>query len=325
MTRRGFATGAFALGATTVLGATARAESAAAPETSRIPQPRPEDIAAAGSEALAAERRAFYEEFAATFKNAAELTVEQSEQYLFELPQITENGGDVVAGDGRTKFEYLRTALQLPHFEATAAEEIRRLLPALGVVESRMRSGEVNPGSGASGILQFMHATWEEHGEGDILDIRNQVAATDRLLEQKRRTLENQCQDELDAIEQIFFLNNRESFLRDFYGPLILSCFNAGGGNVRNVVIGFCNEFVDRTNVEKYLVANGINPTGRDVFALMVQLEEQKNWDNQYGPEAREYVFKVWGARQTMEVGWTEAQRAYLLGELPDGSLTEEA
>jgi hypothetical protein len=323
MSRRAFFKGALAFSAAKVLGDEAQAESIVAPETSQIPQPRPENIEAAAAEEMTAEKQAFYEEFAVAYKNAAELTVAQSEQYLSELPQITENGADVVPGDGRTEFEYLRASLQLPNFESVAAEEIRRLLPALGVVESRMRSGEVNRSSGASGILQFMRATWQEHGRGDILDIRNQVAATDRLLEQKRRTLENQCQDELDAIAAVFFPDDYESFLRDFYAPVILSCFNAGGGNVRNVIQGFFFEFTDRAKVEQYLLANGINPAGRDVFALMVQLEAQKDWDAEYGPQAREYVLKVWGARQSMEVGWSEAQRAHLLGELPDGALAE--
>ncbi|HMA77956.1 MAG TPA: hypothetical protein VKP88_02330 [Candidatus Paceibacterota bacterium] len=320
MNRRGFikkATAALFINAVN----SAKPAGAEAPEQSLRPPQRPPDIETAGTAAREAQKMEFYEEFAGQYQSWSELTGPLAEQYFAELDQVVANGSDVVAGDGRIEFEFLRAALALPNFAPAAAEEIRRLLPALGIVESRMRSGEVNERSGAAGILQFMRKTWDEHGEGDILDIRNQVAATDSLLEQKRLTLINQCQDELDTIKDIFFAGDDEAFQRDFYAPVILSCFNAGGGNVRNVVQGFFFEFTDRSKVEQYLIAHGINPTGRDVFALMVQLEEKKNWDTDYGRHAREYVLKVWAAREALNVGLSDEQRAHLLGELPDNSL----
>ena len=324
MPRRTFLTGLAAVGATVATGVNAEA-----PETSRFPTPRPaESLAPETSLRLEVRpeeesEEEFYEHVAQNFTNFDTLVMEQAGDYVHELERAVRFAILQTQGDpkGRTRVEYLRTALQLNEFHPVAAQELRKQLPAKAMVEANWEAG-LESSSGARGILQFMPGTWEEHGEGgNILSLVDQVVATDNLLEQVRRTLmQGQNQAALDRIEAGFFNGDHEAFIRDFYVPCVQSCFNAGAGNLGTVLRAFAQEFSRADDIYRKLDAHDLSVTGKDVYALMIQLERFKDWDPQYGAQSMNYVTKIYAARAAIDEGWSDGMRAQFMGELPDGT-----
>tara|TARA_B100000508_G_scaffold138219_1_gene133904 strand:+ start:1399 stop:2277 length:879 start_codon:yes stop_codon:yes gene_type:complete len=265
----------------------------------------------------------FYEQFPEHFTPFDTRVMELAGDFVHELETAISYGMRATLNDpqARTRVEYLRTELQLPDFDPVVAAELRKLLPAKALVESNWNAGLVS-GSGARGILQFMPGTWAEHGnDGNILSLRDQVVATDSLLRQIHFTLQSdRYRPALDRIEAIFFNGDRESFLRDFYTLCVQSCFNAGAGNLGSVLEGFANEFRRADDVHRKLSAHGLSVAGRDVYALMTQLERLKDWDPQYEAQSINYVYKLYAARAAIDQGWSPGLRQQLMGELPDGS-----
>lgn len=310
MSRREFLTGG-----TAALSAAAwpRQVEADAPEKSIQPEARP----TAESEAD------FYERFADTFTSFNEMMIVRAETFISVLETALPFGFKETVGDEklRTRVEYLRTALQLSNFDPIAAAELRKQLPAKALVESEWDASKESS-AGARGILQFMPGTWAEHArseEANILSLVEQVYATDSLLEQIRATLENRHHADLATVKTMFFADDDESFIRDFYVPVVQSCFNAGAGNLGTVLSNFAGEFTSEHDRNEKLAVHGLHPEGKDVYALMTQLEREKDWDPQYGRQSIGYVYKIYGARLAIDTVLPEGARAMLLGELPDG------
>lgn len=305
MSRRAFWTGAAALVAT---GAQANVES------SPRPQPRPEDLLEPEAEKVVDWARVLelYEPF-------NEWLEKRIDHFSNELSHILDLGSEITVGDTakRSRMEYLRTALRVEQFDAVAATELRRLLPAKAMAESGLNASLVSA-TGARGILQMMPGTWAEHARSanaNVLSLREQVYATDSYLEQVRRTFELHAEAPLDTIREVFFAGQKEPFLKDFYVPLVINSFNAGAGTMLDVVRAFAAEFPSSIEKQEKLGENGVMPQGKDVYALMALVANEYDFSPNYGEQSSEYVRKVYAARAVLDNDLNEVERVLLLGQ----------
>ncbi len=317
--RRNFIRGSAAALATTAVGLNPDSAEANV-ETSPRPQPRPETETKLTVEEVIENIDYEYETF-------ADAVAAHLEHFKRDLPYILEKGKKITLGDKeeRTRLRYLREALELPKVDVVVEETIRRFLPAKAAAESSL-SADRESSAGALGILQFMPETWKEHArreDANILSLVEQVYATESLITQIDRTLQNKCADALFTIKEVFFAGDEESFNRDFYSLVIMNAFNAGAGTMSSVVNEFAKIFPDTTQVTQVL-EKGILPYGHDVYKLMAHFGFKLKFHEEYGPESSNYVIKIFAAREVLDRYLTDEQKLALLGpeELKESSAT---
>lgn len=308
MSRRSFLAGSAALLAT---GAEANTSSSVRPRSrdeSKLTEPS-EEMSVVDWEAISRDYIGFEDRVA-----------EKITTFVNGMKTYKDFGGEITVGDPdkRTRLEYLATALELPNFHPLASEELKRLLPAKAMTESGLDASSKSD-VGAKGILQFMPETWKEHAcseNANILSLRDQVCATDSLLEQIRRTLNNSCMESFGVISEVFFAGDVEAFIKDFYVPVVINCFNAGAGTMRAVVNGFAEDMATSIEKQKKLGTQGVHVYGKDVYSLMAHAAPERAYHKLYKEQASDYVIKVFAAREALDTSLTESERLALLGEL---------
>lgn len=307
MSRRGFLGGLAALVTT--------------PSSADVIRPRLREDAVKFEEEEKLREQEVIESLPKTFTTFEERVAFFLPHYTTELPHMLKFGGLQTNGDPeqRTRLEYLREALVLPHFPGVVREKIRHVLPAKAFVESGLDANRVSSDD-AKGVLQFTKGTWQEHApsaEADILSLIDQVVATDNLLEQIRRTFENQCNEALGVIKEVFFAGDEDSFQADFLTFAILGSFNCGATTMSTLIQKFADRYPNTHAVAELLQA-GIYPSRKDVFALMTYLGKEMRWNEFYGKESYEYVFRIGAARSVLDA-LPEEERLVFLGEADVG------
>lgn len=212
---------------------------------------------------------------------------------------------DVPSSRSYDKADYLSTHVQfrsrteavpgVPGVEMVAVPpvvqaEFRRLLPGLFAQESGYKEDLVNPKSGAKGYGQYMPDTWERYtGTTEVsTDFVDQVEVLGPCVsDMYDRVLDKVGESALDVYRNLF--PDEETFLVELVVPLTISGYNAGPDRIAFAA----KRFAESVQVNDM-------PTGKDLFIAIVNYAEQSNEGllDGYGPEAREYVTRVYANAQ---------------------------
>ncbi len=200
------------------------------------------------------------------------------------------------------------TIIQLltEHFDVSAIDNyalrttITNLIPGLAFVESRFTSDRTSS-AGAFGLMQLMPATWDELAlpteQPD--DVVAQIKVAGRLFVQAYQHITTTCRAELALIRENHFAGNEEAFAVCFLAPVLIGSYNAGMGNLEQIIKQFAATFPSPADTvalfdEAYIL------TGYDVYAGMATTAMLEEWRSRYKEHAREYTAKVYGAHEAL-------------------------
>lgn len=207
-------------------------------------------------------------------------------------------------GDGLTRIEYIRERMifvgnlaQVP----LVGSELRRLMPGLCALESKFND-DVQSGTGARGIFQFMPETWEkelgrEAFQKDMLiPLVEQAAAAGELFSKMYDRLQYWCyegenysgQNYLEIIKGQF--TSQAAFEKYFLVPCLINAYNTGERGIGEVVVAFAKSVTFQS--AKKTVGGG----GYDVFQTMCDFARDSELSqlSDYKTEASTYVQRVY-------------------------------
>lgn len=193
----------------------------------------------------------------------------------------------VLGAEDYTRFDYVQQAVR---FRSTVPmevqEELRRVIPGLCAQESKFMEG-LTSRSGARGIFQFMPETWAHYGglPDEVNSLPRQVEIAGEFFSDLYEQVQFHIgKEDLATLRSHF--SDEASFQRDLLVPLMVNSYNAGaariGEGVRRYVAATPSEYM---------------PEGKDLFLAIADFSKQAKhgrYLTAYGPEAREYVPRVY-------------------------------
>lgn len=190
-------------------------------------------------------------------------------------------------GSGRSRREYLQQEIRFADsVPPLVQEELRRLVLGLVALESKFEPGLTNPGSKATGIMQFLPSTWKAYNDDpeQIHDFRAQVAAAGTHLSRVyERTLHFIGEQHVQRLQDHF--GTEERFARHFLVPAVLNGYKAGEKRVAKGIASVLDS-VDLTTL----------PKNKDFFIILAdQLKESNDGLlEEFGTLSRAYVPQVY-------------------------------
>ncbi|MEN9921830.1 MAG: Transglycosylase domain [Candidatus Parcubacteria bacterium] len=193
----------------------------------------------------------------------------------------------VSGAEDYTRFDYVQQAVRFRStVPAEIQEELRRVIPGLCAQESKFMEG-LTSRSGARGIFQFMPETWAHYGglPDEVNSLPRQVEVAGEFFSDLYEQVQFHIgKEELATLRSHF--SDEASFQRDLLVPLMVNSYNAGaariGEGVRRYIAATPSEYI---------------PEGKDLFLAIADFSKQAKhgrYLTAYGPEAREYVPRVY-------------------------------
>ncbi|MAZ56654.1 hypothetical protein CL653_02595 [bacterium] len=209
-----------------------------------------------------------------------------------ELPQIS---------DRLESLQIIKDNFDIKKIPEPMAGYLEDLVLGMAIEESRLDTSAVSKDK-AFGILQLMPATWEELAlEGESKEnMVDQIKVAARLLEQSYLHLQNTCSQELKQIRDTFFNGDEQTFINEFYTPLLLNAYNAGMGSMATLVRWFVTKFKNpKDTVELFEQSEVL--TGYDVFLALAHGSTQEEVVSWYKDDSSTYTTKIYGAKIALE------------------------
>lgn len=224
--------------------------------------------------------------------------VEEADRYDRELPIVLKFAKELTVRDpeGRSRMEYLQEMLYAEGVPEVAMAEIKKQIVGLGFEESRYDAERVS-GEQAQGVLQIIPSTWKDLSkEGEsVVSLIDQTRVAGELLSQTYKHLQSTVKDELQAIEAEFFHGDSKAFEKCFLAPVLLNSYNAGMGNMANLIEWFARTYGTEEQTVG-LFGQEQKLSGYDVFMAMAKQGKTEGSVKAYKEDASDYVFKVYGA-----------------------------
>ncbi len=194
--------------------------------------------------------------------------------------------------EGRSRIEYVADKIEIPNVPKVVEDELVKVIPGLCAQESKF-DPYVTSNANAQGVFQFIPGTWvNEYNRPieTITNIREQTAVAGQFFSDIYRQVTHFAgSDNLNKIKNRF--SGEESYLRQFFVPLMLNAYNAGSRRIGEGVADYLKHY---------------NPddiqAGRDVFIAVADHMYKSNEGtlNRYGEHARGYVPQVYA--QAIEI-----------------------
>lgn len=202
----------------------------------------------------------------------------------------------VRGADEYTRLEYVQQMIQFgPSLPAVIAQELRRVIPGLCSQESKFNNG-LRSKAGAQGIFQFMPENWAHYG-GQPAEIKSLVKQVEIagvfFSDLYNQVIANIGERGMGFLERYY--GDQESLQRDLIVPLMINSYNAGAARVAEAV----RLYIENTPV-------GDMPQGKDLFiaiadfALEARVKNRGRYLKAYGPDAREYVPRVYAQAEAL-------------------------
>lgn len=240
-----------------------------------------------------------------------------AERYKAELPTVLELASRVTNSDaeGRTLMRYLEEEFEAPGVPERVNFLLKKLMPALAVVESGYDEKVVSP-SQAVGILQILPKVWEEHADEQMhpLSLKNQTEVAGKYLGQSYQHLINNCSDELEAIKANFFGGDEAKFEIDFLTPLLVDAYHSGMGTAVDLVKWFKKSYQKPEDTLEEIGQSEIL-TGKDVFYMLSKNANNQDVNKHYGDKSDDYTLKVYGAWVMLQNNLSDEQKEILLAK----------
>lgn len=231
-------------------------------------------------------------------KNFISQTVKLSEVYERELPKVIEFIKQATRKDpeGRNRMDYLREMFHADGVPEVAMQELKKQIVGLAFEESRFDSDRVSSAK-ARGILQIIQSTWDEHAKDgeEIRSLVDQTRVAGELLSQTYRHLIHEAGEEMEAIKKEYFDDDEEQFERYFLAPVLINSYNAGMGNMDNLVRWFTYQYPKKKQTIG-IFDNKKMVSGQDVFLAMIEKYTESHPNSSYKKHACEYTLKVYAA-----------------------------
>tara|TARA_B100002051_G_C16744745_1_gene646732 strand:- start:52 stop:1128 length:1077 start_codon:yes stop_codon:yes gene_type:complete len=186
---------------------------------------------------------------------------------------------------GLTKMEYLKENIKFGEsMPADIQSALVDKIDGVPAAETNYDETKVSP-DGAFGALQTMPETYEAFGgeKGKETSWVSQVTVAGRIYTKKYEDLAAGLGEErLAAIEKQY--PSRESYVNDFWVPLLFGAYHAGGSRWKDGVEGYTVSLPQ----EDWAV-------GKDFFPAVADysFESKEGRLAEFGPKSREYPFKV--------------------------------
>lgn len=202
---------------------------------------------------------------------------------------------ETIGGGGLSRIEYVQNEMDLSDqvLPEVVRSELRRIVPGICAQESKFNNGLVSR-SGARGIFQIMPEYWEHFGgkHEEYNSLKRQVEIAGEYFEDLYSQLMTKISSNIMQKLRSKF-SDEESFQRDLVVPLLINSYNAGAARVGEGV----KQYFDRTPLRKM-------PDGKDVFIAIADSSlssRRGQYMTGYGPEAREYVPKVYAWAKVLQ------------------------
>jgi len=233
-------------------------------------------------------------------------------QFEIDMPIVLERA-DVIK---IIKEKFVVEGIDRPDLRSSVED----LFIGIAIAESRLDESAVSS-LGAFKWLQLMPTTWDSLAlESESKDsLEDNIAVAVRLVEQEYRYLIQTCSVELAHIQKVFFNNDTASFEEYFFTPLLMNAYNAGMGNIGNILKWFVKNF---STPESTIEAIGQSEvlTDFDVFYLFTNKGYSEHIDidapvtedtppaRNYRQDASTYVAKAYAAWRALKEAETKRE-----------------
>ena len=233
-------------------------------------------------------------------------------QFEIDMPIVLERE-DVIK---IIKEKFIASGIDRPNLRSSVED----LFIGIAIAESRLDESAVSS-LGAFKWLQLMPTTWDSLAlESESKDsLEDNIAVAVRLVEQEYRYLIQTCSVELAHIQKVFFNNDTASFEEYFFTPLLMNAYNAGMGNIGNILKWFVKNF---STPESTIEAIGQSEvlTDFDVFYLFTNKGYSEHIDidapvtedtppaRNYRQDASTYVAKAYAAWRALKEAETKRE-----------------
>ena len=233
-------------------------------------------------------------------------------QFEIDMPIVLERA-DVIK---IIKEKFVVEGIDRPDLRSSVED----LFIGIAIAESRLDESAVSS-LGAFKWLQLMPTTWDSLAlESESKDsLEDNIAVAVRLVEQEYRYLIQTCSVELAHIQKVFFNNDTASFEEYFFTPLLMNAYNAGMGNIGNILKWFVKNF---PTPESTIEAIGQSEvlTDFDVFYLFTNKGYSEHIDidapvtedtppaRNYRQDASTYVAKAYAAWRALKEAETKRE-----------------
>ena len=233
-------------------------------------------------------------------------------QFEIDMPIVLERA-DVIK---IIKEKFVVEGIDRPDLRSSVED----LFIGIAIAESRLDESAVSS-LGAFKWLQLMPTTWDSLAlESESKDsLEDNIAVAVRLVEQEYRYLIQTCSVELAHIQKVFFNNDVASFEEYFFTPLLMNAYNAGMGNIGNILKWFVKNF---PTPESTIEAIGQSEvlTDFDVFYLFTNKGYSEHIDidasvtedtppaRNYRQDASTYVAKAYAAWRALKEAETKRE-----------------
>lgn len=240
---------------------------------------------------------------------------EYSNEYKKELERIVEDASLETKNDReqRPRMKYIVEALEVKGVSEVIQTELKRLFPALAVVESRYKE-DAKSEDGARGILQILTIVWSELATADMnpWSLVDQVTVASKYLSQLHRHLYNECSDEIEAIKNAFFDGDVAQFEKEFVTPVMINGYFSGMGTMATLVNWFHDTYKTKEDTIEEIEQAGIL-SGYDIYYLLSRTAFHQVPVERYKEKAMDYALRVYGARKMLDENLDETTKARLL------------
>lgn len=238
--------------------------------------------------------------------------IEKFKQVFYEnksMPMLAKQ--EVIGGNGLNRHTYLHEYFKdnkARYIPDSVRLHIANLVNGLAAEESKYHNGLKSP-VGAAGILQIMPRTYfdtEGHNnkhtwESVKKSMKEQVEFSFKYLDETvyRHLNESENAIPLEKVCAQFKLDKTESDV--FSALVILNSYNAGAGNMVNIINKFCAAFPSSEELPK-----SFNHTGLGLFYILINtaldptFSQKEPPSKSYGMHARNYVLKVLAATEVL-------------------------